>query len=627
MLQGREDGMRPLRAVTVRVVAALLTLSAVPVFADWRRIESPNFVVLGDVGAGDLREITGRFESFREVLSRVLTEKVVSTAVPTVVLVFPSDRAFTPFKPKFNGKPIELTGLFLPRRDANYIALVRDWDEGSMRVVFHEYAHLITSNIAGSLPVWLNEGLAEFYSTFETVGDREALIGRTVPGHLDRLNETRLLTLDELLNVKHDSPLYNEGDRRSVFYAQSWALTHMLLAAQPSRRDKLGAYMASVENGMAPTDAWRASFGADRIDRELQNYIRRNSYNAFRFQFSEKTTSFNGTAAPVTAGDAEAILALFLAQQQRYDEALDRLGRVPAGGDGAWPSVVRATIAVSRQEGGSAETSLLQLPDSPDWLVSYFAGTALADLVSGREDAGSDASKQRARSFFDKVQKAHGEIPNALATTVSLAVRGRGPVPPETITLIERARALAPGRHDYVFLHAQVLARMERFPAAARLLRSLMAVASSPGERESAERMLRYVEEAEKWKAAAADRPERAPTEPYSGGTPAASRTEPKLIPTWRVIGPDEDRIEGILERIECDAKHVAFQVKTEQGQVRLTATALDQVEFITYRDDLSGAVTCGPLKQPLPVYVTRAFSADRKSSRVVAVEFHPKPE
>ena len=55
--------------------------------------------------------------------------------------------------------------------------------------------------------------------------------------------------------------------------------------------------------------------------------------------------------------------------------------------------------------------------------------------------------------------------------------------------------------------------------------------------------------------------------------------------------------------------------------------TALDQVDFITYRDDLTGAIGCGELKQPLPVYVTRAVSADRKSSKVVAVEFLPKPE
>jgi hypothetical protein len=616
--------------VAVQAVAAFIILSSVPTFAEWRRIDSPNFVVVGDVGVGDLREITNRFEAFRDVLARVFTESVISTAVPTVVLVFPSDRAFTPFKPTFNGKPIELSGLFLPRRDVNYIALVRDWDEGSMRVIFHEYAHLITSNIAGSIPVWLNEGLAEFYSTFETVGDREALIGRTVPGHLNRLNETRLLTLDELLNVKHESSLYNEGDRRSVFYAQSWALTHMLLVGQPPRRDKLGAYVASVEKGMAPMDAWRASFGADRIDRELQNYIRRSAFNAVRFRFSEKTTSFTGTATPVAAGDAEALLAMFLAQQQRYDEALERLNRLPAGGGGAWPALVRATVGVARQDTTAAEKALLGLPDSADWLVSYFAGTALADVVSGRDDSGSDVSKQAARTFLETVRKTHPEIPNALARTVSLAVRDRDPVPPETLTLIERARALAPGRHEYVFLHAQVLARMDRLPAAAALLRALITVASSPSERDSAASMLRHVEEAEKWKAAAAAAAAKGlppPAEPSSASTPGTSRSEPKFVPSWRVVGPGEERVEGVLERIECDAKTVAFYVKTPNGEARFTATALDQVDFITYRDDLTGAIGCGALKQALPVYVTRAFSADRKSSWVVAVEFLPRPE
>lgn len=59
--------------------------------------------------------------------------------------------------------------------------MVRDWDEDTMRIVFHEYSHLITSNVAGSVPVWLNEGLAEFYSTFQLVGDREAMIDRLRP--------------------------------------------------------------------------------------------------------------------------------------------------------------------------------------------------------------------------------------------------------------------------------------------------------------------------------------------------------------------------------------------------------------------------------------------------------------
>ena len=43
-------------------VAALLFASVAPALAEWRRIDSPNFTVVGDVSAGDLREIEPAFE-------------------------------------------------------------------------------------------------------------------------------------------------------------------------------------------------------------------------------------------------------------------------------------------------------------------------------------------------------------------------------------------------------------------------------------------------------------------------------------------------------------------------------------------------------------------------------------
>jgi tetratricopeptide (TPR) repeat protein len=623
----------PRHRIVRPVLAAFLVLGGLarPVFAEWRRIDSPNFVVVGDVSAGELREITRRFESFREVLARVLTEKFIATAVPTVVVVFPSDRAFTPFKPKFNGKPIELSGLFLPRRDVNYIAMVRDWDEDTMRIVFHEYSHLITSNIAGSVPVWLNEGLAEFYSTFQLVGDREAMIGRPVPGHLQRLNERTLLSLEELLSVKHDSPLYNEGDRRSIFYAQSWALTHLLLVAQPSRRDKLGAYVASVDTGIPPLDAWQRAFAADRIDRELQNYVRRSVFSVFRFRFTDKTTSFDGSATPMTAADAEAFLAHFLVQQQRYDEAIERLDRAGPAASG-WPAVVRAGIALSRKESAAAEKALAGLPSDPDWLTAYFAGVTLADTAAEGRDAVSGPRYQAARRYLDAALKARGEIPNAIARTVALELRSTRTPSPEALEAAERARDLAPGREDYVFLNAQVLAQMNRYPEASTLLRSLASSTSRPEVRESATNVLRQIEDLQRLRAASDARRAAVGNSPAAAGDrlPGTStvpeHSEPRFAPSWRPVGAGEERVEGELERIECAAKSVAFVLKVPEGTARFDAAALDQIEFITYRDDLRGSIGCGPLLGGRKkVYLTRAIGADRKTSRVVAVEFLPK--
>jgi hypothetical protein len=152
--------------------------AAPPAAAERLWIDSPNFVVIGDVSARTLRSVAIEFEGFRETLTRVMTERATSTPVPTIVIVFPSDRAFTPFKPLYQGKPVPSAGLFVGRQDANYIAVVTEGDVDRMRIVFHEYAHLVISNVMRHVPAWLNEGLAEFYSTYELRGGREAVLGR-----------------------------------------------------------------------------------------------------------------------------------------------------------------------------------------------------------------------------------------------------------------------------------------------------------------------------------------------------------------------------------------------------------------------------------------------------------------
>ena len=99
-------------------------------------IDSPNFVVIGDVSARTWRSVAIEFEGFRETLTRVMTERATSTPVPTIVIVFPSDCAFTPFKPLHQGKPVPSAGLFVGRQDANYIAVVPEGDVDRMRIVF-----------------------------------------------------------------------------------------------------------------------------------------------------------------------------------------------------------------------------------------------------------------------------------------------------------------------------------------------------------------------------------------------------------------------------------------------------------------------------------------------------------
>ena len=613
------------------IVAFVVSVLATPAGAEWKRLDTPNFVVVGDVGAGDLRTIARNFEAFRETLSRVLTQGATAAAVPTMVMVFPSDNAFTPFKPRYNGKPVELTGLFIPRQDANYIAVVRNLDEHAMRIVFHEYAHLLISNASGVVPVWLNEGLAEFYSTFEMMADgREVLIGKTVPGHIPLLNERRLLPLEELLNVKQDSPLYNEGDRRSTFYAQSWALTHLIMLGQPSRRDKLAAYLDRLSSGVPEMDAWKQAFGADQMNRELNAYIGRQLFSAYRVKFSDKLNTFDGVpVTPVPRSSSEALLANFLVQQHRNEEALQRLDKLaPPDANTPWVTLVRASLDSTRTD-GSAMKALMALDPADDWLLGYFAGATLAEAIENRQGDIAAAEVDAVKRFFEVATKSGREIPNVLARTLSLELM-KGERPSDrTMLAFRRALTLAPGRADYLFLYARGLAQRSSYPAAISLVRSLTGDGYPQHVREAAKRALETLERAQREQtASAAAATNRYAADPTATDRETSGAAPGAFQPVFRKLEEGEQRFEGMLQRLECSKGAAVFHISTPGGPILARAASLDQVDFITYRKDLSGSIGCGAQKEQMPVYVTWRPAADGKGDRIaVAIEFLPKPE
>jgi hypothetical protein len=90
-----------------------------------------------------------------------------------------------------------------------------------------KYVHLLVSHRNWNPPPWLNEGLAEFYSTLAVKRD-SVQVGAAIPGVLESLKRTDILPLKQLFAVNDKSPYYNETDKANVFYSSAWALTHML---------------------------------------------------------------------------------------------------------------------------------------------------------------------------------------------------------------------------------------------------------------------------------------------------------------------------------------------------------------------------------------------------------------
>jgi len=601
--------------------------------ADWKRLDTPNFVVIGNVGAGDLRDTARQFEAFRETLGRLLGKGVTGSAVPTLVFVFASDRDFAPYKLLYNGKPIAMSGVCMPGPDLNQIAMIRFSDEVAARVLFHEYTHELLANVFRGAPVWFSEGLAEYYSTFEMRDDgRRALIGKPIASHVARLREGALLPIDTLIAVGPDSPLYNESDRRSMFYAESWALVHYLVT-DDARRAQLIRYLGLLSQGGRPVEAWRQVFGTG-VESALGQYLRQFAFTYTQVDFAEGLAPFEGKPVSMKEADARVALTGLLAGQRRIDETAAALASAikldPAN---QWATVKLAQLDLARNNRAAAEKRLAVLGEPADWLTAYEAGTVMTRLVD-RPGVRITADEMAViRRHFDQVARQHGEIANVLARSASLVLWTSDVPPLESVQSIQRARAIAPGREDYAFLHAQLLARRGEFAEARNILGPYISGAAMAGTRDRARNLMSYIvrlEEQVRLRAAADVA--RNLTGPQPPGTAPSGTTVPSEVPDpasvrpiFRLLKPGEQRLDGTLERIDCaPGGEVLFRIRTPDGVVTASARRMSNVEFITYRSDLTGSVTCGPTKPLAPVYVTWRAGTPAGTKYAVAIEFLP---
>jgi hypothetical protein len=634
------------RPVSACLIAFLALAVAAPSSPAWRRIDTPNFVVVGDVSARELRATAAKFEGFHEALRRVLPSSTTTAPVPTVVLVFASDAAFMPFKPQYQGKPREGVGGYAAAgRDVNYIAMLSAGEAGE-RVIFHEYAHMILSNAVARVPLWLNEGLAEFYSTFALMNDgRRAQIGRPIVEHLVRLNGSLHVALPDLLKVDHASPLYNEGNRASDFYAESWALTHMLVNGQPSRVNELTDYLRRVSAGTTEMQAWEQVFGTQRTDNELRVYLKRPAFNTVVIDFPEKITAVPVTETALSAADAAGFLAS-LQVRNLGPAAAAQLVDSPLRQDqsNAAANVAMARIDLARHDPAGAAKRLLALAPPDDWLFAYEAGTFLTEAAeTDRSLAGPGDVLTRASQLLESVRRTHPDLPNALAQLAAIEIlEGTSPPTKATQDDIARARALSPGRIEFALTQAELFANARDFASARSVIGPLMTPLYPEDVRNSARRLMGGLVDFEQSLTASRSPAPAAgsntgtlPTERSRSidvpdadqGKPRDTTGQGRLVPIFRTVQAGEQRIEGVLERIDCPGgAPVRFMVREASGLTPIQVARMADVDFISYRDDLTGGVSCGPFKEPMRVYVTvREGPMPAREKTVVAVEFLPK--
>jgi Flp pilus assembly protein TadD len=294
----------------------------------WRSVRTNNLFVIGNAEPEKLRQVAVWLEFFHSAFARLVSRNVLDSSVPTTVIVFRDDPSFTPFKPLYQGRPANVAGYFQPGEDVNYIAMSLDPRERDpFSIAFHEYVHLhLRENVPG-VPLWLNEGLAEFYGSLQFSGG-EALLGVPLPYYIRLLRAEEMLPLTTLLNIDTRSPHYNEQDKSGIFYGQSWALVHyLMLGGGPARQDQFKRFLQQVSRGDDPVKALENSFGMtlDTIEKELNAYVRRGDIPSLRIASADDPQAYASYTAmqrqSLSEGEANYYLGDLLRHIGRDDDA------------------------------------------------------------------------------------------------------------------------------------------------------------------------------------------------------------------------------------------------------------------------------------------------------------------
>jgi tetratricopeptide (TPR) repeat protein len=223
----------------------------------WFEARTAHFNIYSYGPTQEVARVGGRLEQYREAYS-VLAGVDAVASPPIVVIAFPTHEALEPFLPLYQGRPANLAAFFHRSSDENLIALsLTGQGSASLNSVYHEYTHLLLRHNALYWPLWLDEGMADVYSTFETLGGHGIRIGKPQELYVRLLAKQPLMPLRELFAVTNGSPEYNERDRQGIFYAESWLLTHYLMMGDHALlKSRFGQLTSLLRQGQSPDQAF-----------------------------------------------------------------------------------------------------------------------------------------------------------------------------------------------------------------------------------------------------------------------------------------------------------------------------------------------------------------------------------
>ena len=135
----------------------------------WVEVRSPHFTIVSNASEEQAEKTAQHFEEIRAVFRTALPFASTHESPVITVLALRDEASMQELLPDFWEKGhVRNAGLFVQRLGKAYIVLRLDLvTDNSYETIYHEYFHSITTPYYPYLPLWLSEGLADFFGNAE----------------------------------------------------------------------------------------------------------------------------------------------------------------------------------------------------------------------------------------------------------------------------------------------------------------------------------------------------------------------------------------------------------------------------------------------------------------------------
>jgi|HigsolmetaAR202D_1030399.scaffolds.fasta_scaffold00767_15 hypothetical protein len=220
--------------------------------------------------AGSERFADELLDSAEEALQRLANDTKVLLNEPTDIYIYANTedmREAILYEPSWTG------GLAFPAQHIVIIGIAPQQMEWGKRTVGHELTHILIGDLAfsciGSVPTWLNEGIAMYAE-----GDLE-------PGYQQILQQA--IATNDLISLRSlNSNFSEQSNKAQLSYAQSYSIVAYLI--QNYSQDQLLALFAALRDGQTTEAALQQVYqrDLDTLEAEWRRWIGAGASNVAR---------------------------------------------------------------------------------------------------------------------------------------------------------------------------------------------------------------------------------------------------------------------------------------------------------------------------------------------------------